>query len=98
MELDLNTLEIRLLLKCNKGLLGRTDLTQIYQKHPAHERKAAITTLLEKGYLIVKKLPTPGARRTPEFYEITEQGKQWLHDYHANYPSKRIWRTKEQND
>lgn len=90
MELGLNTLEMHLLLKCDEGLLGRTAVTQIYKKYPASERTAAIKNLLKKGYLAIKILMLPGSRRMSEFYEITEQGRQWVNSYREDYLSKGV--------
>lgn len=86
MELDLNTLEIRILLKCNEKLLSRTYLAPLYNKYSLKERRKAIEHLIKEKYIIARELPKPGAKVVPVFYEITEKGKKWVRDYLDNYP------------
>ena len=46
-KVDFNELEIRILLKCNEGLLKRTYMSSIYHRFPLKERKQAINKLIE---------------------------------------------------
>jgi hypothetical protein len=86
MKLDLNTLEIRILLKCYEGMLNKTDVTQIYFKHSMEVRSRAIATLSERGFIHALELPKPGSKKVPVFYEITDKGKRWVKNYLDNYP------------
>ena len=86
MKLDLNTLEIRILLKCYKNLLSRTDVSQIYHNYSKEERSKAIKTLSESGFIHSIEFPKLDAKKVPVFYEITNRGKQWVKDYLNNYP------------
>lgn len=86
MKLDLNTLEIRILLRCDEGMLNKTDITQIYSKYSKEERSKAITSLIEGGFIHSLELPKPGVRKIPVYYEITDKGKKWVKEYLDNYP------------
>lgn len=89
MDIALNSLEIRILLKCNKGLLERTYISSLYARHTLKERKEAINHLIEKNYILAKELPLPDAKVAPVYYEITEEGKMWIKEYLESHPKYR---------
>lgn len=84
--MKLDTLEIRILLKCSEGLLKRNYVSQLYKKYTAAQRTTAINRLIKNGFIKAKEFPKPGAKITPVFYEITEQGRKWVKEYLENYP------------
>lgn len=84
--MNLSTLEIRILLKCNEGMLKRGYVSQLYQKHSAADRKKAIDSLIKLCFIRAREMPKPGANKVPVFYEITNKGKAWVKNYLNNYP------------
>ena len=86
MNINLSTLEIKILLKCSEFLLSRSYLPQLYRRYNKKEREIAIKNLINHGLLLAQEMPKAGARKTPVFYKITDKGKKWLFDYNQNYP------------
>jgi len=86
-NMELSTLEIRILLKCDKKLLSRTDISQLYKKFTKTYRDAAIKTLLNHDLIEAIEKPKEGASKTPVFYKITPKGKEWIERYNKNYPA-----------
>jgi len=85
-NVELSTLEIRILLKCDKKLLSRTDISQLYKKFTKTYRDAAIKTLLNYDLIEAIEKPKEGASKIPIFYQITPKGKNWVKSYNKNYP------------
>lgn len=84
--MELSTLEIRILLKCDKKLLSRTDISQLYKKFTKTYRDAAIKTLLKHSLIEAIEKPKEGTSKVPIFYQITSKGKIWVKNYNKNYP------------
>ena len=89
MQIDLTSLEIRILLKCNQDLLDRSYVSVLYAKYSLQERKQAIDHLIADSYISAKELPLPDAKITPVYYEITEKGKLWVKKYLEEHPKYR---------
>lgn len=85
MEIHFNTLEIRILLKCNEGALPKSDISRVYMRYPIKERKEALDNLMRRLYIIERELPGPKSKRIPLFYEITDKGRAWVKEYMATY-------------
>lgn len=84
---NLNTLEIKILLSCSKGVFTKSALSQISkQKYSLIEKQKAVRKLIIQDLLIEKALPKIGSKKTPVFYSLTEAGKKWVKEYSANYP------------
>jgi len=88
MEKHLTELEIKILMRCQKGMISRRMATQYFKSVGKLERDRAVENLIKNRLLLSRKLPKPDARKTPTFYELTEKGKAWLQSYFENYPSK----------
>jgi len=89
MKLDLSTLEIKILLrcdKCNAGLVSKSDITQFFRTSSKEERGRAIDSLMANKLLLAQEMPRIGSNKTPVFYKLTENGKKWVDDYNENYP------------
>lgn len=86
MQIELETLEILLLLKCHKKLLSRSYIATTFFKYPKTEREEAINNLIKYNFIVAKKMPKPGATIIPVFYKITDKGEAWVKDYLNNYP------------
>lgn len=89
MKLTLNTLEIKILLKCDKcnaGLISKSDITQFFRASSREERVKAINSLIANKLLVAREMPKAGSNKTPVFYELTNDGKKWIDDYNENYP------------
>ena len=87
METTLTELEIKILMRCQKGTISRRMATQYFKSAGKIERDKALANLIQSGFLLSKRLPKPDARKTPTFYELTEKGAAWLQSYFDNYPS-----------
>lgn len=86
MEINLTSLEIKILLKCSASLLHRSYTSQLYRKYGIKERNNAINNLITSGLIIALEKPKPGANKTPVYYKITELGIHWVNQYLKNYP------------
>ena len=85
---ELSVLERRILFRCQKSLLGKSYLSQLYVRYSKIERDAAIKQLIKQRLILAKEMPKPNTTRTPIFFEITKKGKQWVAEYMANYPEQ----------
>ena len=86
MKIELNTLSIRILLKCSNGIVKNRDVSQFYHRESKKNRDKALKGLIEKDYINKLILPKPGTNKPPIFYEITEKGKKWVVEYTKSYP------------
>lgn len=86
MKLNLSALEIKILLKCNSGLISKSDVTQLFKAYTKEERAIAIESLIANKLIDAKEMPKPGSNKTPVFYKISVAGKKWIDDYNKNYP------------
>lgn len=86
MQLDLNTLEIQLLFKCNIALISKTKFARILKNYSKLDKEKAISHLISKNLVNTQALPKQNSKRVPVFYQITETGKKWLENYNKNYP------------
>jgi len=86
METTLTELDIKILMRCQKETISRRMATQYFKSAGKLERDKVLANLIQHGFLLSKRLPKPGARKTPTFYELTKKGKTWLKDYFDNYP------------
>jgi len=88
MNLTLSTLEILILLKCNKrsGLTSKTELSRSFRSRDIKEKEKAIKNLKEYNLILEQELPKPDSTKIPIFYKLTGKGKQWIDEYNKNYP------------
>lgn len=87
MKLNLSTLEIKILFKCNTGLKSKSDITQLFKPYSKEERARAIKNLIANKLILAQEMPKADSNKTPVFYKITVVGKKWIEDYNENYPS-----------
>lgn len=80
-NLNLSTLSIKILLKCNEKALSMHDVTQLYKTYKKDERDKAIEELIDNAYIESIKMPKLNAKRTPTYYLITTKGKNWTKEY-----------------
>ena len=85
--MELSSLEIRILFRCQKALLQKKYISQYYARYSSSERKKAINTLIEKGLVISMQLPKPDVKKKPTLYKITKKGNSWIANYKKNYPA-----------
>ncbi len=81
-----SSLQIRLLLKCEQEPMTKSNVSKLYKKLEKDRRVEEITELIKAGMLTEKAMPKIGVNKTPVFYFLTEEGKNWVDQYHANYP------------
>jgi hypothetical protein len=88
MNINLSTLGIKILLKCNVKALSMHDVTQLYKSHKKEERDEVIKQLLLDKYIEAIKMPKPNTRKTPTYYLITKKGIKWVQNYLDSFPKK----------
>lgn len=86
MRSTLNTLEIKILLKCNAGFISKSGVTQLFKAYAKKERSQAIDNLIANKLILTQEMPKAGSNKTPIFYKLTIPGKKWIDDYNKNYP------------
>lgn len=86
MQINLSTLEIRILLKCSQGLMSKSTFSQLSRKDGKAKKDKALNNLIKQEYILVKELPRLDSNKTPVFYELTGKGRQWVKKYLDEYP------------
>lgn len=86
MKINLNTLEIKILLKCEAGLKSKSDISQLFRTCDKEEKAQAIKNLIANELILAQEFPKACSNKTPIFYKLTGAGKKWLDDYNKNYP------------
>lgn len=89
MQIDLSTLEIRILLKCSQGLMSKSTFSQLSRQDGKAKKDKALNNLIKRGYILAKELPRLDSNKIPVFYEITAKGQTWVDYYIANYPKEK---------
>jgi len=87
---QLTGLEIKILLKCARDVLSKTQLTQCFRAKSLKQRYEAIQALLDDGFLTSSQRPRPSlsvVTKVPTYYEITEKGRAWLKKYCEEHPN-----------
>ncbi len=78
---DLTALEVKLLLRCRAQPLSKFQISQAFKRVPLPSRQEVLYGLVTKGYLSERRMPKPGARKTPTYYFITAKGEAWVDNY-----------------
>jgi predicted transcriptional regulator len=84
-EINIPEIGIKILLKCDKHPVNKSDITQLYKPYKKEARNEIIDFLINHGYLESKKMPKPDVKKTPTYYFITQKGKQWVMEYLAMF-------------
>lgn len=87
MGLNRPSLEIRMLFKCAKKPMSKSNISNLFHRYSIEDREQALENLISDKLIEMKEMPRPDTKKPPVFYFISDAGKEWLKQYEASYPS-----------